>query len=478
MTRPQGAVEVLRGWGEVHQGRSLVYRPESPEGVAEALADAAQRELTVAHRGAGFSYGDLAVNEGGAVLDLSRLAGILELDPEEGVVRARAGTTIEALWNATLSRGWWPPVVPGTMKVTLGGAVAANVHGKNHWSAGSIGEHVRALTLMEPDGAVVTLGAPEPAPGSSGTSPRGAADSPDLGCPIGALGLTGTILDVTLQLHRVHSGLLEVETATTGSMGHTLEVLEAGAASWTYAVGWVDCFPEGKRAGRGVLHFARYLPPDHPRAGAALSAREQALPERILGIVPRRYAWLGLCAFFHDSGMRALNLGRYVSGRRHHGRRTLEPHARFHFLLDYVPGWKRAYLPHGLVQYQLFVPRAAARHAFAEALRLQRSTGAFSYLAVVKRHRADPFPGAYAMDGFSLALDFAVRPRRLERFVRLFRSYDALLREVGGRIYAAKDGVSAGELPAGRHPLFSSNLVRRWEAARSAPGAPPLPATR
>src|SRR5690606_3547634 len=149
---------------------------------------------------------------------------------------------------------------------------------------------------------------------------------------------------------------------------------------------------------------------------------------------------------------------RYASARRRHGRRYLEPHARFHFLLDYVPGWKRVYLPHGLVQYQLFVPRAAARYALAEALRLQRGAGAFSYLGVVKRHRADPFPNAYATDGFSLALDFPVRPRRLDRLVRLFRSYDALLREVGGSVYAAKDGVSAGPLPAGRHPLFSSNL--------------------
>lgn len=442
-------VSVLRGWGEVHQGRSLVYRPDSVDGVAQALRDAAARGLTVAHRGAGQSYGDLVVNEGGAVLDLARLAGIMELDQVHGVVRARAGTTIEALWQEVLPRGWWPPVVPGTMKVTLGGAVAANVHGKNHWSAGSIGQHVLAITLMRADGELVTLGAP---------------GAPPLEQAIGTLGLAGTILDVTLQLHRVHSGLLDVESMATGSLAHTLEAIEVGAESWTYAVAWIDCFPAAERAGRGVLHFARYLPPDHPRAGVALTPREQALPGRILGLVPRSQAWRGLRAFFHDPGMRALNLGRYLGGRRHHGRRSLESHARFHFLLDYVPGWKRAYHPHGLVQYQLFVPRAAARYALGKALELQRTTGVYSYLGVVKRHRADPFPSAYAMDGFSLALDFPVRPGRLDRMVRLFRSYDALLREVGGGIYAAKDGVGVGRLPAGRDPFYSSNLVRRWEA--------------
>jgi FAD/FMN-containing dehydrogenase len=448
-SRVEPAVETLRGWGEVHHARSLVYRPETVDAVADALRDAARRGLTVAHRGAGQSYGDLALNEGGAVLDLSRLAGIMELDQVHGVVRARAGTTIEALWHEVLPRGWWPPVVPGTMKVTLAGAVAANVHGKNHWSSGSIGQHVLGVTVMAPDGEVTALGAP---------------DGPGVERAIGMLGLTGTILDVTLQLHRVHSGLLDVEEMATGSLAHTLEALEAGAESWTYAVGWVDCFPKGERAGRGVLHFARYLPPDHPRAGAALSAREQQLPGRILGVVPRSQAWRGLRAFFHDPGMRVLNLGRYAGGRRHHGKRSLESHARFHFLLDYVPGWKRAYLPHGLVQYQLFVPRGAARYALGEALKLQRQHGAFSYLAVVKRHRADPFPSAYAMDGFSLALDFPVRPRGLDRMVRLFRSYDDLLREVGGNIYAAKDGVSVGRLPEGRDPFYSSNLVRRWES--------------
>ena len=418
-----------------------------------------QREASPWRTGArGSATATSAVNEGGAVLDLSGLSGLLEFDEHAGLVRARAGTTIEELWTEVLPCGWWPPVVPGTTKVTLGGAVAANVHGKNHQTAGSIGEHVAALTLLEPGGEVRTL--------------RATAEPAELGRAIGALGLTGTILDVTLRLHRVHSGLLEVEATTTSSLPEILDALATGADTWAYAVGWIDCFPRGAKAGRGVLHLARYLPPTIRVPGVALTAGEQALLGRILGVVPRRHAWLGLRALFHDSGMRILNLGRYAGAFRHRGRRALEPHARFHFLLDYVPGWKRAYLPHGLIQYQLFVPWAAARYAFGEALRLQAETGAYSYLGVVKRHRADPLPTAYTVDGFSLALDFPVRPRRLDRLVRLFRSYDALLREVGGRIYAAKDGVSPGVLPPERHPLFSSNLVRRWERTASPDGAP------
>jgi decaprenylphospho-beta-D-ribofuranose 2-oxidase len=443
-------LEVLRGWGGVHQGRSLVYRPRTPDEAAEAIADAAARGLTVAHRGAGYSYGDVALNEGGAVVETRALRGILEFDPSTGLVRVGAGTTIEELWGHTLPLGWWPPVVPGTMKVTLGGAVAANIHGKNHLARGSIGDHVVALTLLGPDGRQRVL--------------VQNADQAEMSAAIGGLGLTGTILDVTLRLERIYSGLLDVEARTAGSTRETLEVLDAGATAWTYAVAWMDVFPRGLSTGRSVLHFASHLPPDHPRAGAAMSVSEQALPSRILGLFPRRFAWLGLRAFFHDPGMRLLNVGRYASGYRRRGHRALEPHARFQFLLDYVPGWQRAYHPHGLVQYQLFVPREAGEYAFTEALRLQAALGAYSYLAVAKRHRADPFPTAYTMDGFSLALDFAVRPAPLEGLVRLFRSYDALLAEVGGGLYAAKDGVGCGRLPPTRHPLFSSNLSRRWEA--------------
>ena len=445
----RSGLEVLQGWGGVHQGRSVVYRPKNSEEVEVALRDASGRGLSVAHRGSGYSYGDLALNEGGAVIETRGLRGIISFDPVVGEVRAYAGTTIEELWSETLGHGWWPPVVPGTAKVTLGGALAVNIHGKNHWATGSFGEHVSAVTLLGGDGELKTVAA--------------ASDKNAFSRVVGALGLSGTILDLTLRLQRVHSGFLEVETVATRSLAETLEALEDGANEWAHAVAWIDCFPRGARAGRGVLHLAKDLPADHARADAAMTVAGQRLPERVLGLVPRRHVWAALRSLLHDPGARTLNIGRYASTRARLRRRSLEPHGQFHFLLDSMPGWKRAYHPHGLVQYQLFVPREAASYALAEALHLQATTGVHAYLGVVKRHRAEPFRNSYMMDGFSLALDFPVRPLQLERLVRLFRSYDALLSEVGGSIYAAKDGVGQGRLPEFRHPLFSSNLARRWE---------------
>ncbi|HEX9709215.1 MAG TPA: hypothetical protein VGB42_04520, partial [Candidatus Thermoplasmatota archaeon] len=280
---------------------------------------------------------------------------------------------------------------------------------------------------------------------------------------IGAQGLTGTILDVTLRLHRVHGGWLRVDAVATPSLEATLEVLEEGGGGAAYAVGWVDCLSRGRSLGRGILHFAREIPADHRLAGEGLTLGTQELPERLLGLLPRRHAPRALRVFTHAAGVRALNAARWLSGRVRSGRSYIQPHAAFHFLLDYVPEWKRVYGEHGFLQYQLFVPAGAAAHAFAEALRLQRRTGVHAYLAVVKRHRAGRFAAPYALDGYSLAMDFPVRPRRLRALAALCASYDELLREVGGRIYAAKDAVGAGRLPEHRHPLFSSNLVRRWE---------------
>ncbi len=438
-----------------NHARSLVYRPIDGSEAGEALADALDRGLSVTARGAGLSYGDVALNQGGAVLDLSGMNRVLDFDPEAGLVRVESGVTVEDLWRHVLPHGWWPPVVPGTMKATLGGCVAMNVHGKNHAGAGAIGRHVEAVTLLTGKGEVLTLGRNAQA-GGDGLWGFGLHDV------VGAQGLNGTLLDITLSLKRVHGGHLEVEAEATGSLPETFDALDRGVREADYTVAWVDC--TGMRAGRGVLHHAWYLPPDHALAGQALDPVEQRLPARIAGVLPRRYAWLGLRPFTNRIGIRALNFGRYRSASLRGRRRYRQTHAAFHFLLDYVPGWKRAYGATGLIQYQLFVPAAAAREAFAEALQQQRKLGVPSYLGVMKRHTSEDSAAGYCLDGYSLALDFPVgRGDRYSRLMRLCRSLDRILAAHGGRIYAAKDAVGVGRLPERRDAAFSSNLARRWE---------------
>ncbi|MFQ5536418.1 MAG: FAD-dependent oxidoreductase [Gemmatimonadota bacterium] len=454
------APRVLRGWGMANWARSLVYRPLDGGELAEAMMDARTRGLTLTARGSGLSYGDAALNQGGAVLDVSGMDRVLDFDPQAGLVRAEAGTTIEALWKHVLPGGWWPPVVPGTMKATLGGCVAMNVHGKNHATAGAVGRHVQALTLVTGEGEVRTLTrgvVPEDDAGLWGMS---------LADVIGAQGLTGTIVDVTLSLRRVHSGYLDVEVEATRSLPETFEALDRGAREADYTVAWVDC--TGMRAGRGVLHHAWYVPPDHALAGRALDPAAQRLPSRVAGVLPRRQAWRALRPFTNRYGIHLLNFGRFHASALRGKRRYAQTHAAFHFLLDYVPDWKRAYGPHGLMQYQLFIPAAGAREAFADALHQQKKLGVPSYLGVMKRHTPEDAAASYSVDGYSLALDFPVlRGEGYSRLMRLCRALDRIVEDHGGRIYAAKDAVSLGELPERRDPAFSSNLVRRWERGLS-----------
>ena len=448
--------EILEAWGGALRSRSLVYRPTDAGEVAEAISDARGRGLTVTARGGGLSYGDAALNQGGAVICMGGLSRVLDFDPERGVIRAEAGATIADVWRAALPSGWWPTVVPGSMFATLGGCVAMDVHGKNHAASGAFGRHVEAVTIVNGEGH------------EKHVTRREAGEPGDLRLQevVGAQGLTGTLVDVTLRLQKVHGGYLDVEGEATPTLDATFDALDRGAREAEYTVAWVDC--TGARAGRGVVHHGRYPAPDDPGAADGLDVGVQGLPRWIGGMVPRGMAWRLLVPLTNRPGIRLLNAGRYRAAAVRGRPSYRHSHAAFHFLLDYVPAWKRAYGPDGLMQYQLFVPAAGARVAFAEALRLQRELGVPSYLGVMKRHTPEESAAGYSVEGYSLALDFPFgRGERHERLRRLCHSFDAILAEHGGRVYAAKDAVGTGALPARRHDGFSSDLVRRWERGSS-----------
>lgn len=442
--------EMVFGWGGANHARSWVYRPRTPEQVREAVRDARRRGLTVAHRGGGQSYGDAALNEGGALVETVALEGVLDYDPARGRIRAQAGMTIDGLWRHVISDGWWPPVVPGTSRSTLGGCLAMNVHGKNHVQVGSFADHVRRVTILSVDGQVEEY----------------LHGDPCFQEVVGAQGLNGTILSLEIELVRAVSGYLAVEAQTASNLGRALAALRTLVQTYDYAVAWVDCFAKGRALGRAQLHAASYLPEDHELAGQGLSVEAQMPGPLMLGVLPRRYVPTLLKAMVNDQGIRALNAAKHAHARIVHPSSQLQTHSSFHFLLDYLPDWKRAYGPEGLIQYQFFVPDREAEVVFREALRLQKARGVTSYLGVMKCHRVDSYPNNYSVDGCSLALDFPVRQKDLHQLMGLVRDFEALQSDAGGHVYAAKDAVSRlGKIPDNREAEFSSNLVRRWERA-------------
>ncbi|HET7225094.1 MAG TPA: FAD-binding oxidoreductase [Candidatus Eisenbacteria bacterium] len=418
---------VLEGFGGAQRAAARIAAPRDLEGLRRALHAAREERLTVTLRGAGRSYGDAALAAGGVALDMTGMNRVLAWDEAEGVATVEPGVTIEQLWRTILPHGFWPTVVPGTMFPTLGGCVAMNVHGKNAWRVGPIGDHVRALDLMTADGAVRTLSRTQ---------------EPELfRAAIGGAGWLGVVTRIEIEAKRVASGRLRVTPLRTRTLRGMFELFEARSGAADYLVGWVDAFARGPQLGRGLVHDARYLAAaEDPDGRAWLDPARQDLPPSVLG-VPRSLAWRAMKPFSNDPGMRFVNALKWrLPERTGRDGSYLETHVAFAFLLDYVPGWRRAYDPRGFIQVQLFLPDAAARQGFERALTLCQQRGTVPYLAVFKRHREDEFLISHGLDGWSLALDFPVPPDR-DRLWATARELTALTLDHGGRFYPAKDSV-------------------------------------
>jgi decaprenylphospho-beta-D-ribofuranose 2-oxidase len=326
------------------------------------------------------------------------------------------------LWQAVLPDGWWPPVVSGTMTTTLGGCLGMNIHGKNNFRMGTIGEHVTQFTALLPTGAEVTC------------SPKKNGDL--FRAMIGGLGMLGVFTSITLQMKRVHSGLLDVRAWNVPDLAAHLRGIETSAPEHNYTVGWLDCTARGKGLGRGQLHTADYLAEGgDPDSARTLRVDYQTLPDKFFGLVPKSLLHYFMAPFMNNLGTPAVNMAKYILGARAKTHR--QPHAAFHFLLDYVPDWELAYGQ--LIQHQSFLPKDTALAAWTGILSLSHKRSLPAYLGVTKRHRPDNFLLTHAVDGFSLALDFKVTNANRAGLSRMLQDFDRIVLDAGGRFYFAKN---------------------------------------
>lgn len=417
----------IAGWGGAVAAPGYLVEARSVEEIVAAFDLARRSGKSLSLRGAGRSYGDAAINADGLVLDLSPMNRVLAWDKVSGEITVEPGVTIDGLWRHTLPDGWWPPVVPGTSTPTLGGAVAMNIHGKNNFAVGPIGDHIVAFDLLTPDGSLMHC------------SPESNTDLFD--GVIGGFGMLGVVVSLTLRMKRVYSGLLDVEASHIPDLRRMIDFFVAERERSDYMVGWIDGFASGSALGRGVAHSARYLAEgDDPNPSLTLAECGQRLPSTILGVIPKSQAWWMMRPFINNLGMRAVNLAKERASRLlDRRRRYRQSLAAFSFLLDSVPNWRRAYGEGGLVQFQSFIPVHNAYDAFHSQLFESQSAGLPTYLAVIKRHRPDRFLLSHAVDGYSLALDFRVTGANRERVWGLCDRLAAITCEAGGRFYPAKD---------------------------------------
>jgi decaprenylphospho-beta-D-ribofuranose 2-oxidase len=444
--------EIVEGWGMRNRTRSRVVRPREAREIPAIFAEIAASSGTIGVRGAGCSYGDASLNDGQTLLDCTALNRIRAWDPATGQVTVEPGVTIAQLWQRMLPDGWWPMVVPGTSAVTLGGAAAANVHGKNNWRIGCMGDHILAFEIVVPSGEALTCSREQNA---------------DLFyAAIGGFGLLGCFTSITLQARRVYSGLVCETQMAYPSLDALLDGLESATAEADDLVAWIDTSATGPHLGRGLLKASRDLAPgEDPAPQSSLSVAGQLPRSALVHRLPHGLLPLLARPLASRLGVWLANRVQWELGQ---GRRASHPHhtsyARANFPLDAIPGWKDAYRPGGLIQHQSFVPRAAAAQVFRSFIERSHQTGIVPSFAVLKKHRPDDFLLSYLGDGYSLALDYPVRRSEEANTLALMTELNDALADAGGRCYFAKDSTLTSEQV---HRMYSEDHLARFLVLKS-----------
>ncbi|HEV2557333.1 MAG TPA: FAD-binding oxidoreductase [Microvirga sp.] len=427
----------LAGWGRYPRHRSDLIAPPDP---SRAAAAAAGRTGLIA-RGNGRAYGDAAIGDR-VTLHTGGLDRIRSFDRLSGRIRAEAGVLLANLLDIVVPAGFFPPVVPGTKLVTIGGMIASDVHGKNHHRDGGFGDHVEELTLALPDGSTMVCG-PE-------------QNAELFWATVGGMGLTGTILDATFRLKRIETGWMRQTTLAAPDLSSAMRALEE-TEDFTYVVAWIDCLARGSSLGRSLIYAAEHATLadiDALRPGA------DPFPTKKAG---RLSVPLDLPSFtLNRLSVAAFNEIYYRAGARKVGAPQLIPWEPYFFPLDGIGDWNRIYGSRGFVQYQCVIPTDRARQVLEEVLVRSSQQGTASFLAVLKKLGAGRGDLSFPMDGFTLTLDLPVS----DTVFPLLDELDRLVVEAGGRLYLAKDARQSRETFEAGYP----GLVR-FRDTRQAIGA-------
>lgn len=357
--------------------------------------------------GNGRSYGDTCLNRAGSVIDMRGRAAILGFDAANGVLEAEAGALLSDIIDFAGPRGWFPAVVPGTKFVTLGGAIANDIHGKNHHRRGTFGAHVESIELLRSDGRRYRCSRTENAALFAAT--------------IGGMGLTGLILAASIRLMRAPSLAVDQAITPFASLDAYFDLAPQADATNEYAVAWVDQLASGRRAGRGLL-----ITGNHTEGGATAAGRS------LLGV-----PFQPPVNVLNRPVLRLFNEAYYRAKARKAGASRIGPDG-FFFPLDGLANWNRLYGPAGLFQHQSVIPEAAARQAIPSMLEASRAAGQGSFLTVLKRFGAVASPGllSFPRPGYTLTLDF---PNRGQATLDLLARLDAITIDAGGAVNPYKD---------------------------------------
>jgi decaprenylphospho-beta-D-ribofuranose 2-oxidase len=435
MRSPGSLRRSLVGWGRTAPSVADVLSPADDGDVVAAVKGAGARGVLA--RGLGRSYGDSAQNGGGSVLDMTSLSRIRSIDTTTGLVSADAGVSLDTLVRVLLPLGLFVPVLPGTRQVTLGGAIAADIHGKNHHVHGSFGDHVVAMDLLTADGSIRTL-TPETAPQLFWAT-------------VGGMGLTGVVLRATIRATQVESAFFAVDTERTRNLDDLMARLQADDDAYTYSVAWIDLAARGAAMGRSVL--TRGWSATRDQLPKNRRSRPYQFAPKSLFTAPDIFP----SGLLNKATIAAFNEAYYRRAPKEQ-RGAIQGIGQFFHPLDIAKDWNRIYGPRGFLQYQFLVPWGE-EETMRRAVEKLAASGTASFLAVLKRFG----PGnsgllSFPSPGWTLALDLPVTPS----LRRLLDEMDELVLAAGGRLYLAKDSRAARQTVHQMYPR-----IEEWRAVRA-----------
>ncbi|MBT8146449.1 MAG: FAD-binding oxidoreductase [Gammaproteobacteria bacterium] len=416
----------ISGWGRHPQVDAQVDELSGQSGLARILDESRGNAQLIA-RGAGRSYGDSSLSQ--RIVSSRFLDNFIEFDAEQGVISCAAGATLEQVLDICVPRGWLVPVLPGTRYVTVGGAIASDVHGKNHHRDGCFSNFVQAMTLMLASGEIVTCSAE--------------TNNHLFEATCGGMGLTGIILDAKLRLERITSAYIQQHTLPAANLAEIFDLFEAHAGQ-KYSVAWIDCLAKGPRRGRAVLFTGEQA--DYGDLENRDRAKITAPPVFPASLINR----------FSIGAFNRLYYSMQKLGRSP----DLQHYTNYFFPLDWINGWNRLYGQSGFLQYQFVVPQDSAKATIDAVLTEISEQGKGSFLSVLKKMGPEnsnllSFP----LEGYTLALDFKVE----HSLFPLLDKLDQMVVESGGRVYLTKDARMSEDTFIKSYPKLDQFKIVRAE---------------
>lgn len=421
----------LSGFGKYPKAKCRLSHPAGISEIKELLVNNA-----VIPRGLGRSYGDASIYDSGIVAESLLMNKFISFDENTGIVRCEAGVSYKDLLDTFVMRGWFPPVTPGTKYVTMGGAIASDVHGKNHHKAGSISSFVRRFSVLIASGEVLNCSREE---------------NPDLfWATVGGMGLTGFILECDIQLKKIDSPFMENKAVKLHNIDELFDKFEEYDEDYHYSVAWMDIVASGKKYGRNVLLLGNYSKFDELPGNLKVRAKQKYIEKKIS--VPFEIPFTTL----NKLSITLFNSAYYMASRNVE---NYQHYDKYFYPLDFILNWNHIYSKSGLIQYQLNIPEEKGKEAIDKVLKKVVSHGSGSFLAVLKKMGDQDGILSFPFKGYTLSMDFPVKKGVIE----MCRELDRIVLDYGGRTYLTKDSI----LDEVTFKKMYSGLWEKWMAIKT-----------